>query len=97
MGHLTTSPTIATFIIVVKTGILILGGLITYFSYKAYRRTGSPALRALALGFGIVTFGALLAGAFDVLLNIDLATGVLIDAILTFIGFAVITYSLYVD
>ncbi|ELZ84236.1 DUF7521 family protein [Haloferax larsenii] len=97
MGHLTTSPTIATFIIVVKTGILILGGLITYFSYKAYRRTRSPALRALALGFGIVTFGALLAGAFDVLLNIDLATGVLIDAILTFIGFAVITYSLYVE
>ncbi|ELZ85550.1 YapH protein [Haloferax elongans ATCC BAA-1513] len=97
MGHLTTSPTIATFIIVVKTGILILGSLITYFSYKAYRRTRSPALRALALGFGIVTFGALLAGAFDVLLNIDLATGVLIDAILTFVGFAVITYSLYVD
>ncbi|WP_396613207.1 hypothetical protein ACH9L7_08100 [Haloferax sp. S1W] len=97
MGHLTASPTIATFIIIVKTGILVLGGLITYFSYKAYRRTRSPALRALALGFGIVTFGALLAGAFDVLLEIDLATGVLVDAILTFVGFAVITYSLYVD
>jgi hypothetical protein len=97
MGHLTASPTVTTFIIVVKTGILVLGGLITYFSYKAYRRTGSPALRALAIGFGIVTSGALLAGAFDVLLEVDLATGVLIDAILTLIGFAVITYSLYVD
>ncbi|KAB1196822.1 MULTISPECIES: hypothetical protein [Haloferax] len=97
MGHLNASPTMATFIIVVKTGILVLGGLITYFSFKAYRRTRSPALRALALGFGIVTFGALLAGAFDILLDINLATGVLIDAVLTLIGFAVITYSLYVE
>ncbi|KAB1188975.1 MULTISPECIES: hypothetical protein [Haloferax] len=97
MGHLTASPTITTFIIVVKTGILVLGGLITYFSYKAYRRTRSQALRALAIGFGIVTSGALLAGAFDVLLEVDLATGVLIDAILTLVGFAVITYSLYVE
>ncbi|KAB1191978.1 hypothetical protein GJR96_00380 [Haloferax sp. MBLA0076] len=97
MGHLTASPTITTFIIVVKTAILVLGGLITYFSYKAYRRTRSPSLRALAIGFGVVTSGALLAGAFDVLLAVDLATGVLIDAILTLIGFAVITYSLYVE
>ncbi|KTG18794.1 DUF7521 family protein [Haloferax profundi] len=97
MGHLSASPTVTTFIIVVKTGILVLGGLITYFSYKAYRRTRSPSLRALAIGFGVVTSGALLAGAFDVLLAVDLATGVLIDSILTLIGFAVITYSLYVE
>ncbi|ELZ91612.1 hypothetical protein C440_14899 [Haloferax mucosum ATCC BAA-1512] len=93
----TASPTVATFIIIVKTGILVLGGLITYFSFKAYRNTGSPALRALAIGFGIITTGALLAGASDVLLSVDLATGVLIDSILTFLGFAVITYSLYVE
>ncbi|ADE03355.1 DUF7521 family protein [Haloferax volcanii] len=97
MGHLTTSPTIATMIIVVKTGILVLGGLITYFSYKAYRNTGAASLRALALGFGVVTLGAMLGGALDVILNVNLATGLLIDSVLTLIGFAVITYSLYVD
>ncbi|WP_416839151.1 hypothetical protein [Haloferax sp. DFSO52] len=97
MGHISASPTIATFIIIVKTGILVLGGLITYFSFKAYRRTRSPSLRALAVGFGIVTFGALLAGAFDIFFDVDLATGVLVDALLTLIGFAVITYSLYVE
>ncbi|EMA00368.1 YapH protein [Haloferax denitrificans ATCC 35960] len=84
-------------IIVVKTGILVLGGLITYFSYKAYRNTGAASLRALALGFGTVTLGAMLGGALDVILNVDLATGLLIDSVLTLIGFAVITYSLYVD
>jgi hypothetical protein len=97
MSHTAASATVATAIIVVKTGILILGGLISYFSYKAYRRTGSPALRALTIGFGIITFGAFLAGAFDMFVDVGLATGVLIDAILTFFGFAVITYSLYVE
>jgi hypothetical protein len=33
----------------------------------------------------------------DALLDISLALGVLIDAVLTLIGFAVITYSLYSD
>ncbi|MFC7128728.1 DUF7521 family protein [Haloferax chudinovii] len=97
MGHLSASPTIATMIIVVKTGILVLGGLITYFSYKAYRNTGAASLRALALGFGTVTLGAMLGGALDVILNVDLATGLLIDSVLTLVGFAVITYSLYVE
>ena len=95
--HTTASAGIATGLIVMKTGILILGGLITYFSVKAYRNTGSTALRALAVGFGIITLGALLAGTLDVLLGIPLATGLLIDAVLTFAGFAVITYSLYTD
>ncbi|WP_148413195.1 hypothetical protein [Haloferax sp. KTX1] len=97
MGHLSASPTIATMIIVVKTGILVLGGLITYFSYKAYRNTGAASLRALALGFGVVTLGAMLGGALDVILNVDLATGLLFDSVLTLLGFAVITYSLYVE
>ncbi|WP_336022997.1 DUF7521 family protein [Halobellus salinisoli] len=97
MPHDTATTSIATGIIVVKTGILILGGLITYFSWKAYRKTGTGALRALALGFGIITLGALLGGTLDFILGVDLATGILIDAILTFVGFAVITYSLYAD
>ena len=97
MPHTTASPEITTAIVIVKTGILLLGSLITYFSLKAYRRTGAPALRSLAIGFGIVTFGSLLAGTFDVLFNLPLAIGVLIDTAITLVGFAVITYSLYVD
>ncbi|MFA1611126.1 DUF7521 family protein [Halobellus rubicundus] len=97
MPHTTASASIATGIVVVKTGILVLGGLITYFSLKAYRNTGTRALRALAIGFGIITLGALLGGTMDFILGVDLATGILIDAALTFVGFAVITYSLYAD
>ena len=97
MVHTTTSASIATGIIVMKTGILILGGLITYFSVKAYRNTGSGALRAFAVGFGIITLGALLGGTFDFILGVSLATGLLIDAVMTFVGLAVITYSLYAE
>ncbi|MFB6092582.1 MAG: hypothetical protein ABEK02_06190 [Haloquadratum sp.] len=97
MVHSITSTSIATGIVAVKTGILILGGLITYFSLKAYRNTGARPLRAFAIGFGIVTLGSLLGGTFDFVLGVDLATGILIDAALTLVGFAVITYSLYAE
>ena len=84
-------------IVIAKTLILVLGGLITYFSLKAYRKTGARPLRAFSLGFGVITLGSLLGGTFDFILGVDLATGILIDATLTFVGFAVITYSLYAD
>ncbi|WP_101296437.1 DUF7521 family protein [Halegenticoccus soli] len=88
---------VTTAIIAVKTGILVLGGLITYFSWKAYRRTGARALRALAIGFGIVTLGAFVGGLTHQVLHIPLDASVLVDAVLTLLGFAVITYSLYAD
>ena len=97
MTHFSDAPLLATAVIVVQTGILVLGGLITYFSFKAYRRTGEPSLRALALGYGIVTFGAIVAGILDVILQTDLVVGLLVDSLITLVGFAIITYSLYVE
>jgi Tfp pilus assembly pilus retraction ATPase PilT len=91
------STTVATAIVVAKTGILVLGGLITFFSYKAYRRTGAQALKMLAIGFGIVTLGSLLGGVLDQVLNIELTTSILMDSVLTLLGFVVIFYSLYAE
>lgn len=84
-------------LVATKTAILLLGGSIAFFAYKAYRRTGDPSLRALVIGFSFVTIGALLGGIADQLLNIDLITGVIIDSLLTAIGFAVIVYSLFLE
>jgi energy-converting hydrogenase Eha subunit F len=91
------SSTVTTGIVVVKTGILLFGGLITYFSFKAYRRTGAPALRALSIGFGTVTLGAILGGIVDQLLLVPVGVGLLIDATLTLVGFVIITYSMYAE
>lgn len=91
------SAAISSAIIAAKSGILVLGGLITYFSFKAHRRTGSKALRALWIGFAFVTVGALIAGVLDQFFHLELQLSILIDSLLSLIGFAVITYSLYTE
>ncbi|MFC4359965.1 hypothetical protein ACFO0N_18615 [Halobium salinum] len=94
---------VTTAIVVVKTGVLVFGGLITYFALKAYRRTGAPALRSLAIGFGVITFGSLVSGLLDQMLPLlfgmhsTLGLTVLLDGAFTLIGFVVITYSLYAE
>jgi len=87
--------TVTTLIIGLKTLTLVLGGLITYLSFKAYRRTGNEALGYLSAGFAIVTFGTLLAGAAHQLLTADVLVGLLIESALIAAGMLVIVYSLY--
>jgi glycerol uptake facilitator-like aquaporin len=80
-----------------KTLTVVFGGLITLLALRAYRRTGAHELRALAVGFGIVTIGAVLAGVTDVFLNVGFETSVLVESVVTVIGFGIITYSLYAE
>jgi CHASE2 domain-containing sensor protein len=89
--HLTAAIT------VLKSATLLLGGLITYYAAKAYRTTGSRALRALAAGFAVVTAGALLAGVLDRLVPVTPALAFVVESAFTTAGFAVILYSLYVE
>ena len=84
-------------IVATKTATLVLGFLIAFLAYRAYRRTGATSLRSLALGFGIVTVGAILAGVVDLVTSLRLVYGVLLQSALTLIGFAIITYSLYAE
>ena len=84
-------------ILVIKSVILVLGGGITVIGYKAYRRTGASSLRALTFGFGIITFGALLAGIVHQVFDVAFETGVLINSLLTAVGLTIIMYSLYLE
>ncbi len=86
---------VAVALAIVKTLVLVVGGIITYFAFKAYRRTRQRALGYLAAGFGIVTLGFVLAGLVYEILNVSLETGVLIESLLVLIGFGIIAYSLY--
>lgn len=88
--------TIPIVVIVFKTITLGLGGLITYLAAKAARKTGSTGLTYLAVGFGIVTFGSLLAGIVDQLLVFDGYEALVLENALTMVGFGIIAYSLYV-
>ncbi|MEF8776172.1 MAG: hypothetical protein V5A43_06680 [Haloarculaceae archaeon] len=86
------SPVVIT---AVKTVTLLLGGLITYLGYRAYRRTGARSLRALSAGFGLITVGSLLAGVADLVLGTPIEVGLLIESSLIAVGFGIIVYSLY--
>ncbi|WP_207592827.1 DUF7521 family protein [Halomontanus rarus] len=91
------SVAVTTAIIAVKTIILLLGSGVTYIAYKAYRRTGARSLRVLAIGFGTITLGALLAGIANQLLGVTLEQGILINSLLVALGLAIIMYSLYLE
>lgn len=84
-------------VIVLKTITLLLGGLVTVLAVKAYWRTTANGLRFLAVGFAIITIGALLAGIIDQLLSLHRNTALVVESTLTALGFAIIAYSLYTD
>ena len=88
---------VETAIVVVKTVILLIGSGITYIAFRAYRNTGIPSLRVLGIGFGVITFGVLLAGLAHQILAVSLEMGILINSILVAIGLAIILYSLYLE
>ena len=93
--HNTVGTEVAVALAVVKTLSLIVGGMISYFAFKAYRRTRQRALGYLSIGFAIVTLGLVLAGVLYELLNVDFAVGILLESLLFLVGFLIIAYSLY--
>lgn len=93
----TATTEVTVILAVVKTLVLMVGGVITFFAFKAYRRTRQRALGLLASGFGLVTLGLAFAGLLHEILNVELAVGVLVESVLVLLGFLVIAYSLYVQ
>jgi len=91
------SSELTTAVVGLKTLTLVLGGSITFYAVQAYRTTGSRALRALALGFGTVTVGALVAGIVGQLLPVDPTLALVVESLFTTVGFAVVLASLYVE
>ncbi|QPV65002.1 hypothetical protein I7X12_01705 [Halosimplex litoreum] len=61
----------------------------------AYRRTTDPALRALAVGIGLVTIGVVLGGVLHRAVDVRLAVGV--QNVSTAADFAVLADSLYAE
>lgn len=82
-------------VVVLKSLSGVLGGLVTYFAFRAYRRTGTQALRTLAIGFAIVTLGTILGGAIDQLSMLTRQWALVMESSMAVVGFAVILYSLY--
>ena len=86
-----------TAIVVLKTLTFVTGGLITFYAVRAYHRTGSPALRALAIGFGVVTLGSIVGGGIDQIAGLDPLVALAAESVFLLLGFTTILYSLFVS
>ncbi|WP_122089559.1 DUF7521 family protein [Halalkalicoccus subterraneus] len=84
-------------LVVVKTLTVVAGGAVTYFAYRASRRTRSRSLGFLAAGFALVTLGSALAGFAFEILDVWLGLGVLVEGLFVLAGFSLIAYSLLVE
>lgn len=80
-----------------KTAVLAFGGLVAFYAARAYRRTGSRALRSLTVGLSLIVVGALLAGVAHQVLGAPLAVGVAVHSGFTALGFLTMAYSLHVE
>ena len=91
------SHTVDLVLAMTKTLTLVFGGVLTYLSYKAFRRTDSCALRALTVGIALLTGGALLGGVLHQIGGLTLEYSVSVQSVFTALGFGVMTYSLFAD
>lgn len=96
MVHSTYSFEVQLAIAIVKTSILLVGGVVTYLAFSAYRRTEDRSLGLLATGFGLIVVGVLLAGLTFELLSSSLGIGILIESLFVLSGLSIIAYSLRV-
>lgn len=87
---------LGTYIVLTQSVTLACGGLVTLLALRAHRRTGSRALRSLALGLGLVTVGGLVAGGIHQFTGLGIATAVAVQGTFTGLGFAVLASSLFV-
>ena len=85
------------YIAATQTITVLAGGFVTLLAYRASQRTGAPALRALALGLGLVTIGALLAGLLHQVARTNIETAIAVQSTAMAVGFAVLAYSLYAE
>lgn len=81
--------------------VLLFGGGMTVLSVLAYRRSGTRSFRGAAVGFGLITAGALVEAAYQILLRRsyelpgrELLVLQTVEGVLIALGLAVLFYSL---
>lgn len=77
-----------------NTVTLVVGSLVTWLGFRAYRRTGSRSLRALTAGLGSITFGTLLGGLLHQSGFAPLLVGVTVQSASVAVGFLLLGLSL---
>lgn len=84
-------------VLVSAAEMIVVGcaGILTYLSYRAYRRTGSPSLRTLMVGLALVGWGGLLGGALYQFSSFGFTVSMGVESVFTALGFVLVIYALY--
>lgn len=81
---------------IANAATLLTGGAIAVLAHRAFRRTESAALRAVAVGFGFVVLGSIGGGVIH-LVGGNVRLAVTIQSTFVAGGFAILLYSLYAE
>lgn len=82
-------------LVIAKIITVMLGLLITYQAYRGYRTYGSEPMRYVAIGFFLITVGAVLEGVLFEVFELSLFFAGAIQTGLVAAGMLVVLYSLY--
>ncbi len=80
---------------IVKILLVLLGAVVVWLSGQAWRRNKSSAMFFLALGFTLITAGAVAAGVLFEFLGYGLEEVSITEGIVQLVGFGLIIYSIY--
>ena len=82
-------------LVVAKLVAMVMGLLVSATAYRGYRRYGSEPMLYLALGFAIISVGAVLEGLLFDVLGFSIFWAGTVQTALVVVGMGVILYSLY--
>lgn len=82
-------------LVIAKVIVVILGLLIAFQSYRAYNRYESRPMFFLAVGFFIISIGAVIEGVLYDVVKFSIFCAGMIQSIIVAIGMCLILYSIY--
>lgn len=80
---------------IVKMVIVAIGAFIVHLMFKTHRRIGSQSMLWLAIGFSLITLGAIVEGILFEFLGYTLLEVNIIGSIVTLCGLISVLYSIY--
>lgn len=80
---------------ILRTLMALLGLAVVFTSLRAYAKTKGRQFLLLAVGFGLLTMGVVLAGLIVNLTELELVTALIVEAAVAIVGLVVILYSVY--
>lgn len=83
-------------LVVAKLATMVIGLVVAVTAYRGYRRTGSASMRLLAIGFAIISIGAVIEGVLFDVFHFSIFWAGTVQTSIVAVGMLVVLYSLHV-